>query len=103
MAWLKILHPFMIQRENGVSHQFLAGEALVPDDLLGHPRVLANTAPVALAPAPPTPPVEALSAPHGAERAKDELVAQADALGVSIDRRWSAARIADAIKAAAEK
>ncbi len=100
MAWLKILHPFMIQRENGVSHQFLAGEALVPDDLLGHPRVLANTAPVALAPAPPA---EVLSAPHGAEKTKDELVAQADALGVSIDRRWSAARIADAIKAAAEK
>lgn len=44
MAWLNILHPFMIQMDHGGSLQFHVGEGYVPDDLLGHPRVVANTA-----------------------------------------------------------
>lgn len=97
MAHVNLHHPVLIQRENGATLQFHAGEGqFVPDDLAEHPRILAAMAGDDNA----GPTEEDQSDNSGPATSKDELIKMADELGIQIDRRWGTDRIRAAIEAA---
>ena len=117
MARVKILHPFNLQFENGVSLQFFAGGEYVPDEHMGHPLVLANIERpgpevVSDVPAPSVIEMPILESPEELVRdaelvsegvTKDGLIEEAKSLGIAVDGRWGMARIqAEIEKALAE-
>lgn len=103
MAIVNLSHPVLIQHADGNSIQLHAGEGrYVPDELMGHPRVVASAvveAPDVELEGDGTAPVDGDDSGRS-DLSKDELIAMASELGVEIDKRWSASRIRAAIESA---
>lgn len=126
MAFINLKHPVHIQHEDGRSIQLLAGDGVyVPDEYADHPRVVANAFfaeedekaeksisdfpafpadaatrdEIAMAEDQSSEPRRDDGAPGSEPSSKDELIAMAEELGLTIDKRWSAARIRAAIEA----
>lgn len=107
MATRTVLSPFNLLLDGGRKVAFKSGEQDIPDDLVDHWYVKANCAPVES--------VEGnddlaeqrgskgLENPDGSLAEQDDraaLVAEASGLGITVDGRWSIARLKAAIEAA---
>lgn len=94
MARRRVIHPFVVQMDNGAAIPFVVGGEFIPDELIDHALVRANTVAVDDAPS------DAPADNHEDEPAaitKEDLIAECEARGIEIDRRWGMARIQAAL------
>lgn len=94
MTKVKILHPFMLQMENGEAIQFHAGGEYVPDTLMSHPLVLGNIEGGM--------PVDSSDASSISDE-KEALRTEASHLGIAVDGRWSIERLKSEISMVASR
>ena len=114
MATFNFSSGFYLLLDDGSRFRFEAGEQVVPDDIAEHPYLTANgeRVPDSAVVDAPAPPVEEPASGATAEddgtvhegtpeevSEKDELKAQAEALGIEVDGRWGVARLISEIAA----